>query len=121
LTTSKTSGAAVSLPGTAASRLFRAFFTYAADRNVTTAFALGDLKNVPVKKPGHAMTIDYMSMAAITAIVEQTDAGTPKGFRDRVFMILMYDSGARIQEMLDLKLCDLRLGKTPVVTLHGVP
>ena len=97
----------------------RAFFTYAADRNVTTAFALADLKNVPVKKLDHAMTIGYMSMAAITAIVEQTDASIPKGFRDRVFMILMYDSGARIQEMLDLKLCDLRLGKTAVVTLHG--
>lgn len=97
----------------------RAFFVYAADRDVTTAFALTDLKNVPVKKPDHVMVIDYMSMAAITAIVEQTNAAAPKGFRDRVFIILMYDTGARIQEMIDIKLCDLRLGKSPTITLHG--
>jgi site-specific recombinase XerD len=97
----------------------RAFFVYAADRDVTTAFALTDIKNVPVKKPVHAMTVDYMSMAAITAIVEQTNVETPKGFRDRVFIILMYDAGARIQEMIDIKLCDLRLNKTPTIILHG--
>lgn len=26
---------------------------------------------------------------------------------------------ARIQEIIDLRLCDFRFGKTPVVTLHG--
>lgn len=34
-------------------------------------------------------------------------------------MILLYDTGARVQEMLDMKLHDFRYGKTPTVTLHG--
>jgi site-specific recombinase XerD len=97
----------------------RAFLEYTADRDVTTAVILNDIKNVPVKKPDKVTDIGYMSMAAITAIVEQTDATSPKGLRDRVFMILMYDTGARIQEMIDIKLCDLRLDKTPTVLLHG--
>jgi len=97
----------------------RAFLEYAADRDVTTAFVLNDMKKVPVKKPNKVEAIHYMSMAAITAIVEQTDATSPKGLRDRVFMILMYDTGARIQEMIDIKICDLRLGKTSTVMLHG--
>jgi site-specific recombinase XerD len=97
----------------------RAFIAYTADRDVTTAFVLNDLKKVPVKKPDKVEVIDYMSMAAITAIVEQTDTTTPKGLRDRVFMILMYDTGARIQEMIDIRLCDLRLCKTSTITLHG--
>lgn len=97
----------------------RAFFVYAADRDVTTAFALTGLKNVPVKKPDHAITIDYMSMAAITTIVELIDATSSKGFRDRVLIILMYDTGARVGEIVAIKLCDLRLGKTPTITLHG--
>lgn len=97
----------------------RAFLEYAADRDVTTAFVLSEMKKVPVAKPDHVNVIGYMSMAAITAIVERTDATTPKGFRDRVFIMLMYDTAARIQEMIDIKLCDLRLGKTPTIVLHG--
>ena len=34
-------------------------------------------------------------------------------------MIFLYDTGARIQEALDVKICDLRIDKTPAVTLHG--
>lgn len=34
-------------------------------------------------------------------------------------MIFLYDTGARIQEVLDIKLCDIRMDKTPTVTLHG--
>lgn len=33
-------------------------------------------------------------------------------------MIFLYDTGARIQEALDIKICDLRIDKTPTVTLH---
>lgn len=97
----------------------RAFLKYAADRDVTTVATLKELKNVAVKKPDKAVAIDYMSMAAVTAIVDQTDTTTHLGLRDRVFLILMYDTGARIQEMIDIKLNDLRIGRTPTVTLHG--
>ena len=97
----------------------RAFFAYAADKDVTTAFAMSDLMRVPIKKPDKPIAIEYMSMAAIAAIIEQTNADTPKGFRDRVFLILMYDTGARVSELTGIRLCDLRLGKTPTVSLNG--
>ena len=60
-----------------------------------------------------------MSMEAITAMVQQTNDRTPKGLRDRFFMILIYDTGARVQEVLDIKLFDFQLGRTPKVTLCG--
>lgn len=97
----------------------RAFMDYAADRDVTLVAALGDLKKVPFKKPNSTGIIDYMRMEAVTAIIEQPDAGTRKGLRDRFFIILMYDTGARVQEMLDIRLCDLHPGRTPKVTLYG--
>jgi site-specific recombinase XerD len=31
----------------------------------------------------------------------------------------MYDTGARVQEVIDISVSDLRFGKTPTVTLHG--
>ena len=97
----------------------RAFIKYATDRDITTVAVLKEFKNVTVKKPDKAVVIDYMSMTAISAIVDQADVSTPLGLRDRMFMILMYDTAARIQEMLDIRLCDLRFGKTPTIILHG--
>lgn len=97
----------------------RAFLDYAADHDVSLVASLNKLKKVPFKKSNNAVMVDYMSMAAVTAIIEQPDAATPKGMRDRFFMILLYDTGARVQEILDIKLCDLQLGNLPKVTLFG--
>lgn len=97
----------------------RAFVTYAADRDVAAVVVLNELKKVPFQKPDKFSAVEYMSMTAVSAIVEQPDAATPKGRRDRVFIMLMYDTGARIREMLDIKLCDLDLGRFPKITLHG--
>lgn len=97
----------------------RAFMDYAADHDVALVANLNKLKKVPFKKPADTDAVDYMSMAAITAIIEQPDANTPKGLRDRFFMILLYDTGARVQEVLNIKLSDLQLGRLPKVTLFG--
>lgn len=97
----------------------RAFMDYAADHDVTLVANLNKLKKVPFKKSDITVAVDYMSMAAITAIIEQPDASTPKGLRDQFFMILLYDTGARVQEILNIKLCDFQLGHLPKVTLFG--
>lgn len=97
----------------------RAFIDYAADRDMTTVSVVNELKKVPVKKPNAIVVVEYMSMEAISAIVGQADPQSSKGLRDRFFMMLMYDTGARIQEMVDIKLCDLKVGKLPKITLHG--
>ena len=101
----------------------RAFMDYAADHDVALVANLNRLKKVPFKKPAISATVDYMSMAAITAIIEQPDVNTPKGLRDRLFIMLLYDTGARIQEMLNLKLSDLQLGRLPRACLinGGMP
>lgn len=97
----------------------RAFMEYAAGRDITLIDTLGKLKKISFTKPVNANIVEYMSMETVTAIAAQTDTGTAKGFRDRVFIILLYDTGARVQEMLDIRLCDLRLGHTSKLTLHG--
>lgn len=97
----------------------RAFMSYAADHDVTLVANLNKLKRSSFKKPDSTTAVDYMSMAAIRAMIEQPDVSTSKGLRDRFFMILLYDTGARVQEILDIKLCDLQLGKLSKVMLFG--
>ena len=97
----------------------RAFLDYVSDRDVTVIHVLNELKKIPFQKAETAMIVDYLTMEEITAIVEATDAQTSKGFRDRVILVLMYDTGARVQEILNLKLCDLILDKAPKIKLFG--
>jgi integrase/recombinase XerD len=64
--------------------------------------------------------VDYMSEKALKTLLEQPNPNTRCGMRDRFFMILLYDSGARIQEILDLKLKDIHLNdQNPCLYLTG--
>jgi site-specific recombinase XerD len=97
----------------------RAFICYAADRDITTVFVLNELKTIPIKKLDKIAVVNYMSIEAITAIAEQTDANSTKGMRDRFLIMLMYDTGARVKELIDIKLCDLNISKVSKITLQG--
>jgi len=97
----------------------RAFFKYAADRNVVNVAILQEVNNVALKKPDKVVTVDYMSMDAISAIVEQTDMSSTLGLRDRTMLILLYDTAARVSELVRIELKDLRFGKKPTIILHG--
>ncbi len=50
-------------------------------------------------------------------MVELVKAAT--GERDRALLLLMYNTGARVQEIVDLDVCDIRLNPVPIVTLEG--
>ena len=49
----------------------------------------------------------------------QPSGNTREGFRDMVSLSVLYDTGARVQELVDIKVKHVRLEKPAVVTLHG--
>lgn len=94
------------------------FFKYAAQEDSTLMFAYVELGKVPVKR-APSPRITYMSAIALTTVLQQPDEST-RGIRDRFFMVFLYDTGARIQEVLDLRLKDLHLSDSvPCVYLTG--
>lgn len=68
-----------------------------------------------VKKP----MVGYLSTKDLQTIFEQIDESTRHGRRDSVLLHLLYDSGARVQELCDLKVRDVYLNENPHVLLHG--
>ena len=97
----------------------RAFYKYAAEMELTAVAHRSEILKVPLKKSRKPDIIRHMSEDAVKAILATPDALDMKGFRDQFFMILLYDTGARIQEIIDIRLCDIRLGQAPTVLLHG--
>ena len=96
----------------------RSFIAYVALMDISVAANLKELESIPLKKAAITI-IEYMSEEAVSAILNEVDTTNPIGLRDRSIMMLMYDSAARIQEIIDVKLGDFRWGKKPTVTLHG--
>jgi len=95
------------------------FLNYAAIQDPALMDNYVKVKNVPVKKSGK-QPLKYMSEEAIAAVFRQPKIFKRNGRRDRFFMILMYDTGARMQELLDLKLGDFNLNSSnPYIYLTG--
>ena len=71
-------------------------------------------------KEARGRIVEFLTEPALTTMLQQPDPSKPKDLRNLVFMILMYDIAARCSELLDMKVCDLRLGtKHPIAYLHG--
>ena len=67
------------------------------------------------KKP-----IQYLQATATSAILSAYDTKTGKHRRNRILLTLLYDTGARVQELSDLNFSSLHLdAKNPYITLVG--
>lgn len=97
----------------------RAFYGYAVMRDPSYVVYQSGILGIPFKKEEKAEAVDYLSEKAVTALLNQPDTHSKKDIRNLFLMILMYETAARVQEIVDLKICDLRLGDTPQVKLHG--
>ena len=63
--------------------------------------------------------IPFLTEEELKALLTQPDPSTRHGLRDLTLLSLLYDSGARVQEITDLKLKDIRLTNPAMVTLTG--
>ena len=63
--------------------------------------------------------IPFLTEEELKALLAQPDPSTRHGLRDLTLLSLLYDSGARVQEITDLELKDIRLANPAMVTLTG--
>jgi len=64
-------------------------------------------------------TIGYLSVNGIKLLLRQIDTTTKKGRRDLALLSLMYDTGARVQEVIDLTPSMLYLHKPATIKIIG--
>ena len=55
----------------------------------------------------------------MSALINSPDVNSYTGFRHRVILTLLYDSGFRVQELCDITIGDVSLGSVATVRLHG--
>jgi integrase/recombinase XerD len=94
------------------------FFQFVAARHPERLEHVQQILGIPFKKTG-SQTTDYMEYDEIQEILSVIDRGKPKGRRDYTLLATMFNTGARVQEILDLRACDLQLTKPFQLRLIG--
>lgn len=107
-------------PGTLNQRLaaIKSYLWFAADKDVTLQSIALEVSRIPqIKNPQTDKHV--LSEIALNAIFNQP-ANTRMGLRDRTIMILLYDSAARLAEILNIRVKDINLCvENPYVRIMG--
>jgi integrase/recombinase XerD len=96
----------------------RSFFRYLAPADPARVHQLQTVLAIPTARTQRP-TIGYLDPDLLAAILSQPDVSTLRGRRDAVLLSLLYDTGARSQEIVDLRVRDIRLDPPAQVTLTG--
>jgi len=73
---------------------------------------------IPAKKQAHP-TVNYLTVAQTRLLLAQPDRSTRRGRRDATLLATLYDTAARVQELADLAVRDIRLQRPAIAALTG--
>jgi integrase/recombinase XerD len=73
---------------------------------------------VPFKR-ARPRLVEYLEASEVAAILDAPDRATPDGRRDHALMLTLFNTGARVQEILDVRPSDLQLVRPLQVRLRG--
>ncbi|EQD29852.1 phage-specific recombinase/integrase [mine drainage metagenome] len=94
------------------------FFRYAQAESPESLFHFQKVIAIPVKK-GRKRIVEHLVPEGIRLLLEQPDRSCPKGRRDLAMLSTLYDSGARVQELIDLSVGDFVPGANAILVLTG--
>jgi integrase/recombinase XerD len=95
-----------------------AFFRYIQKEYPENLFEIQKILAIPYKRKSKPM-VPYLTANELKILLEQPDLKTKDGRRDLVLLAVLYDTAARVQELVDLRIRDVRLTSPAVIILHG--
>jgi site-specific recombinase XerD len=96
----------------------RSFFRFVADREPLASAQCAEVLRIPTKRASKR-ALCYLDVDEVTAILKQPDGSTLEGQRDHALLTLLYNTGARIQEALNLCPRDVRFKSPAQIKLFG--
>ncbi len=96
----------------------RSFYSFVAAREPLALDQCAAVLRIPIKR-GPRRAICYLEAEEVAAILAQPNRATLEGQRDHALLALLYNTGARIQEALDLCPRAVRLDTPAQVRLCG--
>lgn len=94
------------------------FYKYAAREELDAVIYWDQIRKITPAKVKQS-TIGFLSEEAVQTVLEQPDVTNNKGLRDYYIMLMLYKTGCRVEELVNIRLSDVHLSKSPYITLHG--
>ncbi len=96
----------------------RSFLHYAVAFEPAMVVCIQRTLTIPMKR-FERPTVHCLSQQEVAAILDATDIRFWSGRRDRVLFRTLYNTGARISEIIGTKIMDYQLNRSPCVIIHG--
>jgi integrase/recombinase XerD len=90
------------------------FFEYLGREHPEHLLQAHRVLSVPFKRTTQR-TVDYLDADELRKVLEAVDRSTPMGRRDYLLLTVLFNTGARVQEVVSLNATDLRLSPPPSV------
>lgn len=94
------------------------FFRYVGMQAPEYLFLSQQVLAISEKKRGQKLA-KHFETGQVRELLAAPDTHTIRGRRDQALLCLLYDSGCRVQELADIKVCDVRLTIPAQVTVTG--
>ena len=96
----------------------RSLFHYIQKNAPEYMFQCHQIIGIPFKKT-EKRVIGFLNEEKTRELLAAPSTDTARGLRDQALLCLLYDSGARVQELADIRIRDLRLDSPAQVQLTG--
>jgi integrase/recombinase XerD len=96
----------------------RSFLHYASHEDPTMLAVIQRALAIPTKLFDRPL-LGFLTREELGAVLVAPDGSTWSGARDRVLFATMYNTGARVSEIIGVRVRDLSLGKGANLHLHG--
>jgi integrase/recombinase XerD len=96
----------------------RSFLSFAAHKEPTALGTIGAVLALPMKRFERPL-LGYLTREEIDAVLDAPDPNTWCGQRDRVMLATLYNTGARVSELIGLTVEKVVLEGSPCVHLNG--
>ena len=96
----------------------RSLFHYIQKNAPEYMFQCHQIIGIPFKK-SEKRVIGFLNEEKTRELLAAPSTDTARGLRDQALLCLLYDSGARVQELADIRIRDLRLDSPAQVQLTG--
>ena len=96
----------------------RSFLHYAAHHDISALPVIQRTLAVPMKRCDKPL-LGFLSREEMQTILDAPEKGSWTGRRDQALFTVMYNTGARVSEIIGLRISDVVLEGSPCVQIHG--